>query len=88
MARDRIDDMFDGWWEREGSFLDPDTDDVPWFDKREGLAAMAFRAAMAQSGNYTADDATLPQAFTFENGRVVKIIDDGEGNSILAINSI
>lgn len=35
---------FDTWWLAEGRFLDPDTEDVPWFDKRKGLAELAFRA--------------------------------------------
>lgn len=35
---------FDEWWESKGKFFDPDTSDVPWFDKRKDLAEYAFRA--------------------------------------------
>lgn len=71
------DQRFDEWWERDGRFIDPDTSDVPWFDKRKGLAAYAFHAAMAQSRNYVADDASEATQFTFANGRVVAVGDDG-----------
>jgi len=37
---------FDLWWREDGRFIDPDTSDVPWFDKREALSAMAFAAGM------------------------------------------
>ena len=43
-------ETFDEWWARKGRFIDPDTEDVPWFDKRKALAEEAFRAAVAQSG--------------------------------------
>lgn len=33
---------FEEWWTREGKFIDPDTSDVPWFDKRKGLCAHAY----------------------------------------------
>lgn len=36
---------FDNWWEVDGRFFDPDTDDVPWFDKRKFLAEYAFNRA-------------------------------------------
>ncbi len=68
---------FDEWWTREGKFIDPDTCDVPWIDKREALAQCAFRAAIAQSRNYVADDHVVPTQFTFANGRVVTVGDDG-----------
>lgn len=68
---------FDKWWREEGRMLDPDTSDVPWFDKREGLAALAFEAGMkcgmARSRNYVADEAVLPERITFANGRSVWI---------------
>jgi hypothetical protein len=35
---------FDDWWSLDGQYIDPDTDDVPWFDKRRGLAMAAFQA--------------------------------------------
>lgn len=37
---------FDEWWNNEGRFIDPDTSDVPWFDKREALCHAAFEAAI------------------------------------------
>ena len=69
--------QFEDWWHRDGKFIDPDTADVPWFDKRKGLAAAAFEAAMAMSRNYVADDAVDATQFTFANGRIVTAGDDG-----------
>jgi hypothetical protein len=40
---------FHDWWTSQGRFIDPDTEDVPWFDKREALAEYAWDAAMRQS---------------------------------------
>lgn len=40
---------FDTWWSADGQYLDPDTSDVPWFDKRRGLAEYAFIAGAASS---------------------------------------
>ena len=37
------------WWEKDGRFIDPDTDDVPWFDKRRELCEMAWDAALKQA---------------------------------------
>ena len=74
---DRDVNQFEDWWSRSGKFIDPDTSDVPWFDKRKGLAAAAFDAAMAMSRSYVADDAVDPIQFTFANGRIVTIGDDG-----------
>ncbi len=55
---------FDKWWQEEGKMIDPDTEDVPWFDKRQALADLAFEAGtqcgMARAANYTADDAVGP----------------------------
>lgn len=36
------DKTFAKWWRDEGRMYDPDTDDVPWFDKRKFLAEIAF----------------------------------------------
>lgn len=70
--------MFENWWRDEGRMIDPDTDDVPWFDKREALANIAYeagwKAGMAAGGNYIADDAVEPTIFTFANGRTVKSV--------------
>ena len=64
-------ETFEQWWERDGKFFDPDTDDVPWFDKRKFLAEYAWARARAQSRNYVADEDTMPEKITFANGRVV-----------------
>lgn len=32
------------WWRSDGLYIDPDTDDVDWFDKRKELALIAFEA--------------------------------------------
>lgn len=37
-------ERFRAWWNTEGVFYDPDTEDVPWFDKRRELAEYAFIA--------------------------------------------
>lgn len=39
---------FEKWWQDDGVFYDPDTDDVPWYDKRKELAAYAYRARQAE----------------------------------------
>lgn len=38
-----ITDGFDAWWAKDGRYFDPDTSDVPWFDKRKDLAEYAYR---------------------------------------------
>ena len=38
---------FDEWWRADGAYIDPDTSDVPWFDKRQELARLAFEAGRA-----------------------------------------
>ena len=71
---------FDKWWQEEGKMIDPDTEDVPWFDKRQVLADLAFEAGikcgMARAANYTADDAEMPERVGFANGRFVRIVDN------------
>lgn len=71
---------FDKWWHEDGRMLDPDTGDVPWFDKRQALAELAFEAGiqcgMARAANYTADDAEMPERVDFANGRFVRIVDN------------
>lgn len=68
---------FETWWEKDGRFYDPDTEDVPWFDKRKDLAEIAFRKGveigMARSRNYTANSAVDPDRIHFANGRIVKL---------------
>ena len=67
---------FDEWWMRRGWLLDP-SPLGSWEDKYKDLAAEAFAAAKAQSGNYVADDAVMPHKVTFANGRTVSV--DGDG---------
>lgn len=70
---------FDDWWHRKGQFIDPDTADVSWEDKRRALAEAAFDAALAQSGNYVANDDTDPTYVAFANGRIVRLSEATEG---------
>ncbi len=79
-----LEKSFEDWWQKDGRFIDLDTSDVPWFDKRKALAAQAFDAAMALSRNYVADDDTLPEQFKFVNGRTVAI-GEADGQPILCI---
>ncbi len=37
--------LFENWWHETGRYLDPDTEDVSWFDKRKELSGLAFVAA-------------------------------------------
>jgi hypothetical protein len=67
---------FDEWWQRRGRLIDPEPN-ASWEDKRRDLAAEAFAASKAQSGNYVADTAEAPHEVTFANGRTVKVGDDG-----------
>ena len=36
---------FEEWWMRTGRMIDPDTEDVPWYDKRKFLAEYTFMRA-------------------------------------------
>lgn len=68
-----IDEAFAEWWNREGIGYDPDGSEVHWYDKRRGLAEVAFSKATVQSRNYACDEAVYPEAVTFANGRTVRI---------------
>lgn len=81
----KVSAAFEDWWDRIGFNVDPDTSDVPWYDKRKGLAEIAFAAAFAQSGNYVANDETFPSQVTFSNGRIVRINVATEGVAFLEI---
>lgn len=76
---------FGKWWDEDGRFYDPDTSDVPWYDKREELAEHAYEAGiaagMARAGNYTADSAVYPKQVTFANGRCVRVAVSYDGMS-------
>ena len=71
------DKTFETWWAEDGRMYDPDTEDVPWFDKRKELAELAFakgvEIGVARSRNYTANSAVDPDRIHFANGRVVKL---------------
>lgn len=41
-----VGEAFENWWAVTGKFIDPDSDDVHWYDKRKGLAEEAFCAAL------------------------------------------
>lgn len=41
-----MNEKFAKWWEADGQFIDPDSSDVPWFDKRQELAEDAFLAGL------------------------------------------
>lgn len=75
--RNHIQAHFDYWWERCGKSLDPDTEDVSWYDKRKAFAALVFDAAMAIASTYTADDDTDATEFYFADGRIVCVKADG-----------
>ncbi len=71
---------FEKWWSEQGRFMDPDTEDVHWYDKREALARLAFdegvKIGMAIAGNYVADDYIYPTCVRFANGRTVTLLKD------------
>ncbi len=71
---------FDKWWQEDGKMIEPDTEDVPWFDKRKALAELAFEAGikcgMARAANYVASDSVMPDRVEFANGRTVQIVDN------------
>ncbi len=39
-----LDKLAQEWWKADGVYIDPDTEDVDWFDKRRELAQFAFIA--------------------------------------------
>ena len=85
-------ETFEQWWERDGRFFDPDTDDVHWFDKRKSLAEYAFNKATAQSRNFTCNDEVFPTEVNFSNGRMVQLKGNvqkqGDPNSIVPFLAI
>ena len=67
-----LEKRFEEWWSRSGKTLDPDPD-VSWYDKRKGIALLAFAAATYQSRNFTCDKPYDPTEVTFANGRKIWI---------------
>lgn len=43
------DEQFESWWNNSGKSYDPDTSDVPWYDKRKALAREAFMHALSRN---------------------------------------
>lgn len=58
MHQERFQSPFDAWWICEGRYIDPDTADVSWFDKRKALAEAAFDAGVKQNTKASQGDAT------------------------------
>jgi hypothetical protein len=59
MPRDQIDD-FQIWWMKDGAYYDPDTEDIPWFDKRKELAAYAWNAAKGSEMSNQSEQVRIP----------------------------
>jgi hypothetical protein len=72
------DETFEKWWADDGRFYDPDTEDVPWFDKSKELAELAFakgiEIGMARSGNYTANSEKMLDYALRETAEAVRIM--------------
>jgi hypothetical protein len=47
MAKTKITE-FEKWWDSDGKYFDPDTEDVPWYDKRAELAEYAWHRGRAK----------------------------------------
>ena len=45
------------WWRSEGIYIDPDTEDVDWYDKRSELAQIAFIAGYKAALEYQPKEA-------------------------------
>lgn len=60
-ALERKSVTFEGWWQDDGRFYDPDTADVPWFDKRKGLAEYAYVAGLRKAKYSTGMDGRAPE---------------------------
>lgn len=76
---------FADWWHRVGKSLDPDTEDVSWYDKRQAFAEAAFHAAMAISRNYVCDEECEPTEALFTNRRIVRVDQNEDGKPFLQI---
>lgn len=47
---------FEQWWSADGLFIDPDSADIPWYDKRKGLAAEAYFAGLSAGSKQVAEE--------------------------------
>jgi hypothetical protein len=61
-------ETFEQWIKRTGQY----TKSIAAMD----LGKKAWDAATAQSRNYVADEEKMPKRITFDNGRVVTIVDN------------
>ena len=65
---------FDDWWNQDGKYFDPDTEDVPWFDKRKDLAEYAFRRGW-QGAVDCMDETNLP-ALLESHAQLLEVLSD------------
>jgi len=73
---------FDSWWNDVGRFLDPDTSDVPWHDKLEGLCHWAWNAA--QGRHYAVDGEEPAQVTQLREllGSLVRCYEEDTGTGL------
>jgi hypothetical protein len=68
--------QFNQWWNNKGFDAATAETELGSIDRLMAVTADAFNAGrsagLAESGNYTADDATWPTEFTFSNGTRVR----------------
>jgi hypothetical protein len=76
-------ETFDEWWTRSGRNFRPNATDATLAHKE--YAAVAWRAATAQSANYIADDEVTPGVVEFANGRIVEISTNDQGDAFLTV---
>jgi hypothetical protein len=75
---------FSDWWQRWGKWIDPDTEDVDWFDKRAGLCEFAFQAGYALGKGRHRDMAVSNTTKHIQMLRLRQIIADLRGRTWLA----
>ena len=61
LTNEQIDAAFEEWWEKTGIFYDPDFAEVPWFDKRKGLAGKAYYDALCEAARPNERQAALEE---------------------------
>lgn len=72
------DKAFEKWWAEDGRMYDPDTEDVPWFDKRKELAELAFAkglevgTANSQSPSKPKEDAPVEGMLSREEREAIR----------------
>ncbi|MCU1301988.1 MAG: hypothetical protein JWQ87_2272 [Candidatus Sulfotelmatobacter sp.] len=68
-------DDFDAWWAKDGRYYDPDTSDVPWYDKRKGLAEYAYQRGKLVTTRWAESFKPAEPAFDGSN-RVPATVED------------